>query len=129
MARLVALSWVLLGAATAAAQPTSQPGTDSPFLPDAGSMISLPDSGPVTEALAPVPQEPEPLPPETEPPPAWPLVKSVIGLSVLLILAWLASHPKVRHRLEDRLGIRHAITSGIRPIWIVGAPSNDRHSG
>jgi hypothetical protein len=25
----------------------------------------------------------------------------------------LASHPKVRHRLEDTLGIRHAITSGI----------------
>jgi hypothetical protein len=45
--------------------------------------------------------------------PTWPLVKSVIGLSILLILAWLASHPKVRHRLEDALGIGHAITSGV----------------
>jgi hypothetical protein len=45
--------------------------------------------------------------------PAWPLVKSVIGLSLLLVLAWLASHPKVRQRLEDALGIGHAITSGV----------------
>ena len=48
-----------------------------------------------------------------QPGPTWPLVKSVIGLSILLILAWLASHPKVRRRLEDALGIGHAITSGL----------------
>ncbi len=52
-------------------------------------------------------------PASTDRGPAWPLVKSVIGLSLLLVLAWLASHPKVRQRLEDALGIGHAITSGV----------------
>jgi len=77
MGRLVALVWVLPGAANAMAQATE---------------------------LTPAPAEPGP---------AWPLLKSVIGLSILLILAWLASHPKVRQRLEDALGIGHAITSGV----------------
>lgn len=52
-------------------------------------------------------------PTRTEPAPTWPLVRSVIGLSLLLVLAWLASHPKVRQRIEDALGIGHAITSGV----------------
>ncbi|MGB8329506.1 MAG: hypothetical protein WCE62_05215 [Polyangiales bacterium] len=64
-------------------------------------------------AITAMAQEAAPLPTGTEPRPTWPLVKSVIGLSILLVLAWLASHPKIRHRLEDALGLGHAITSGV----------------
>ena len=77
MGRLIALIWVLPGAATVMAQETAT------------------------------------LAGGAEPRPTWPLVRSVIGLSVLLILAWLASHPRIRRRLEDALGIGHAITSGV----------------
>jgi hypothetical protein len=58
-------------------------------------------------------QATEVAPAPAEPGPTWPLVKSVIGLSLLLVLAWLASHPKVRQRLENALGIGHAIASGV----------------
>jgi len=58
-------------------------------------------------------QEAAPITAGVGPRPTWPVVKSVIGLSILLILAWFASHPKIRKRLEDALGIGHAMTSGV----------------
>ncbi|TFH32331.1 MAG: hypothetical protein E4H00_01635 [Myxococcales bacterium] len=70
---------------------------------------------PAVHAVA---QATEVAPASDDPGPTWPLVKSVIGLSILLILAWLASHPQVRQRLEDALGVGQAVTSGIAFVFL-----------
>ena len=50
------------------------------------------------------------------------VVATVLGLAAIVLLVWLASHPRVR-KLEEMLGVRQVITSGLVFVllgWIAG---------
>ena len=73
------------------------------------------------------------LPPGTETEPAPPadrplaLVRVILGLIVLLVLAYLAGHPSIQ-RLEERLGISQVITAGF-PFVLLGLLARRREVG
>lgn len=46
------------------------------------------------------------------------VIRTLLGLVALLVLAWVASHPRVRE-LEERIGISQVVTSGL-PFVVLG---------
>ena len=101
---------------------------DDPF---AGARLApIPVPVPILIPTDPRPAPPPPAPPTVQPefpvlePPAGPtpgardIIKAILGLLAILVLAYLAGHPRVQE-LEELLGISQVVTAGF-PFVLLG---------
>jgi Kef-type K+ transport system membrane component KefB len=91
-------------------------GNPGPLLPPLPPVRPTPELSPVMEGAPPAEGSAAPLAPGERP---LALVKVILGLAVLLSLAFVAGHPAVQ-RAEERLGISEVITAGF-PFVLLGA--------
>ena len=127
----VAVVWSVLAASASSAfaqdapapVPEPQPAPESELIaapipipvpvPAAGT--ASPDLSPAPVAL---PAEPIARAPAARTPSASEVVKAILGLLVILVLAYLAGHPRVQE-LEEMLGLSQVVTAGF-PFVLLG---------
>ncbi len=117
----VAVIWSVLAASasSALAQPAGEPVPDAEL-----SAAPIPIPVPIPVSPAPdaervsLPDRPVAPVPAAHAPTASEVVKAILGLLVILVLAYLAGHPRVQE-LEELLGISQVVTAGF-PFVLLG---------
>jgi Kef-type K+ transport system membrane component KefB len=121
---LCVASW--LAFAPAARAEPADAGTDGGVevvdggVPDASVPVVEPEPPPVIAEISLPPSSIDPplAPEEPSPPTAGELITVILGLVVIVALAYLGGHPRVRE-LEEKLRISHVVTAGF-PFVILG---------